>query len=61
MERFLQTAARRHLLVLGLLTALSLLLSWPLPAQLSTHVPGVPQWAFDEATFVGISGISNTH
>ena len=52
MERFLQTAARRHLLVLGLLTALSLLLSWPLPAQLSTHVPGVPQWAFDEATFV---------
>ncbi|MBU6348953.1 MAG: hypothetical protein KGS73_02230 [Chloroflexi bacterium] len=52
MEPFLRTAARRHLLVVGLLTALSLLLSWPLPAQLSTHVPGVPQWAFDEATFV---------
>ncbi len=44
--------ARRHLLVLGLYTLLSVLLTWPLILHLTTHVPGVPQWAFDESTFV---------
>lgn len=43
---------RRHLLVIGLYTLLSILLSWPLITQITTHVPGVPQWAFDESTFV---------
>jgi hypothetical protein len=42
----------RHLFVLTTYTILSILLSWPLIAQITTHVPGVPQWAFDESTFV---------
>ena len=41
-----------HAVTLLLYTVLSLLLSWPLLARLGTHVPGVPQWAFDESTFV---------
>ena len=43
---------RPHALVLALYTLLTLLLTWPLAANLATHVPGVPQWAYDEATFV---------
>ncbi len=43
---------RRHLVALGLYTILALLLTWPLILHLTTHVPGVPQWAFDESTFV---------
>jgi hypothetical protein len=43
---------RIHLIVLGCYTALSLLLSWPLVTRLTTHTPGVAQWAFDEATFL---------
>jgi hypothetical protein len=42
----------RHLLVLGLYTALTLVLTWPLVANFTTHVPGVAQWAFDESTFL---------
>ncbi len=41
-----------HRTALGLLTVLALALSWPLPARLNGWVPGVPQWAFDEFTFV---------
>ncbi len=41
-----------HRAALGLFTVLALALSWPLPARLSGWVPGVPQWAFDEFTFV---------
>ena len=26
--------------------------AWPLVAQITTHVPGVAQWAFDESTFI---------
>ena len=37
------------LLLYGLL---AVLLTWPLVIRLTTHVPGVPQWAFDESTFV---------
>ena len=43
---------RTHALVLALYTGLTLILTWPLAANLATHVPGVPQWAYDEATFV---------
>lgn len=45
-------AWRTHALVLALYTLLTLILTWPLAANLATHVPGVPQWAYDEATFV---------
>jgi hypothetical protein len=43
-----------HLVTLGviaLLALLSLLLSWPLAAHLSTRLPGTETWAFDESTF----------
>lgn len=50
--RRISPTGRRHLLVIGLYTVLSILLSWPLVMQITTHVPGVPQWAFDESTFV---------
>lgn len=50
--RRLPSALRHHLFVLMAYTILSILLSWPLIAQITTHVPGVPQWAFDESTFV---------
>lgn len=43
---------RSHLTVLGLYTGLALLLTWPLVAQITTHVPGIAQWAFDESTFI---------
>lgn len=51
MRRVSKTGSR-HLLAIGLYTILGILLSWPLIAQITTHVPGVPQWAFDESTFV---------
>ncbi len=38
--------------VLGLYTLLSLVLTWPLIAHLTTQVPGIAQWAFDESTFI---------
>lgn len=43
---------RIHLGVLALYTILTLLLTWPMPARLTTHVPGIAQWAFDESTFL---------
>ncbi len=43
---------RCHVLVLTLYTVLSLLLTWPLITQITTHVPGIAQWAFDESTFI---------
>ena len=43
---------RDHLLVLALYTLLTLILTWPLVMRLTTHVPGVAQWAFDESTFL---------
>ncbi len=43
---------RTHLWIIGLFTVLALGLSWPLPLKLTTHIPGVAQWAFDESTFV---------
>lgn len=46
------SARRSHLTVLGLYTLLTLLLTWPLLTQLTTHVPGMAQWAFDESTFI---------
>ncbi|MCX6046860.1 MAG: hypothetical protein NT075_17290, partial [Chloroflexi bacterium] len=45
-------SARLHLSVLALYTLLSLLLTWPLIVQITTHVPGIAQWAFDESTFI---------
>lgn len=44
--------ARCHGMVLGLYAALALALSWPLPRYLTSRVPGVAQWAFDESTFL---------
>jgi hypothetical protein len=43
---------RLHLIVLGLYALLALILSWPLLRNMSTSVPGAPQWAFDESTFL---------
>lgn len=48
---------RRHFLrssgvILGVLSVLALVLSWPLVAGLSTRLPGTATWAFDESTFV---------
>ena len=43
---------RNHRIVLALYTLLTLVLTWPLVSRLTTHVPGVPQWAYDEATFL---------
>ncbi len=41
-----------HWLVLALYTVLAVALTWPLARNLSTHVPGSYNWAFDEYTFV---------
>lgn len=41
-----------HLIVLALYSVLALVLSWPLLAKIAVAVPGVPQWAFDESTFL---------
>ncbi|MEZ4714447.1 MAG: hypothetical protein R3A44_45125 [Caldilineaceae bacterium] len=41
-----------HAAILGLFALLALLLSWPLPLYLTTRVPGIAQWAFDESTFL---------
>jgi hypothetical protein len=43
---------RAHLITLTLYTLLALLLTRPLAAHLTTHVPGEPTWAFDESTFL---------
>jgi hypothetical protein len=43
---------RLHLIVIALYTLLALLLTWPLAAHLTTHVPGEATWAFDESTFL---------
>ncbi len=45
------THGRVHLLVLAAYSLLAVILTWPLAANLMTHIPGVPQWAFDESTF----------
>ncbi len=43
---------RIHLIVLGVYTLLALVLTWPLLPNIARAVPGVPQWAFDESTFL---------
>ena len=43
---------RYYLLAAGLYLILSLALTWPLAAQLSTQIPGEATWAFDESTFI---------
>jgi hypothetical protein len=43
---------RPHLIVISLYILLSLVLTWPLAAHFTTHVPGEPTWAFDESTFL---------
>jgi len=40
------------LLYLGGLVLLSFFMWWPLPAHLTSFVPGTPMWAFDESTFL---------
>ncbi len=54
-RRYLPTnlsRGRGHVIVAALYALLGLLLWWPLPAHLLTHVPGSETWAFDEYTFV---------
>ncbi len=51
-EKPTRHTGRVHAAVLGGFFVLAALLWWPLPLHLTTHVPGVPQWAYDEATFV---------
>ena len=46
------SAYRTHLLVIGLYTLLALVLTWPLAAHLTSHIPGEATWAFDESTFI---------
>jgi hypothetical protein len=41
-----------HIGVLAAYTALAVIMTWPLAAHLSTHVPGSETWAFDEYTFL---------
>lgn len=43
---------RKHWAILLFYTLLSLVLTWPLPVRLTTWVPGLAQWAFDESTFM---------
>lgn len=52
MRRLRVVATAPHLLPTLLYLLLALLLWWPLPAHLTTHVPGSLTWAFDEYTFV---------
>jgi hypothetical protein len=47
-----KTAAKIHLLIIGLYLVLSLVLTYPLPLHFTTHVPGSATWAFDEYTFL---------
>ncbi len=47
-----RTTARPSLVALLIYSVLALLLSWPLLTHITTHVPGVAQWAFDESTFL---------
>jgi hypothetical protein len=51
-KRPVTTSTRKHTIVLSLYTVLTLVLTWPLMIHLTTHVPGVAQWAFDESTFL---------
>ena len=44
--------ARIHLLAIGLYALLTIALTWPVAAQVTTHIPGEATWAFDESTFV---------
>jgi len=41
-----------HKRILASYTLLSLILTWPLVTKMTTHVPGIAQWAFDESTFI---------
>jgi len=43
---------RIHLAVIGLYTLLTVVLTWPLTSNLTTHIPGEATWAFDESTFI---------
>jgi len=43
---------RLHFVVLAGFALLACAMWWPLPLHITTHVPGVPQWAYDEATFL---------
>ena len=52
LRSILSTVLRGSKGVLFLYTLLTLLLTLPLVARIATHVPGVPQWAFDESTFL---------
>ncbi|MFB0536536.1 MAG: hypothetical protein ACETWR_16315, partial [Anaerolineae bacterium] len=47
-----KTAAKIHLLIIGLYLVLSLALTYPLVLYFTTHVPGSATWAFDEYTFL---------
>ncbi len=44
-------AARFTGIALGVFVALTVVLTWPLAANLSSRMPGTATWAFDESTF----------
>jgi hypothetical protein len=48
----MRKAYRPHLIAISLYTLLTLILTWPLAAHFTTHVPGEATWAFDESTFL---------
>ncbi|MDM8518491.1 interleukin-like EMT inducer domain-containing protein [Anaerolineales bacterium HSG6] len=43
---------KRHAVILLSYLLLTIGLTWPLTAQLTTHIPGEATWAFDESTFI---------
>ncbi len=43
---------RARWVILGIFSVLTLALSWPVIANLSSRIPGTATWAFDESTFV---------
>ena len=43
---------RIHLAVIGFYILLTVVFTWPLTPNLTTHIPGEATWAFDESTFI---------
>ena len=52
MTRLLHSRSAIHIAVVAAYAALAVVCTWPLVAQLGTHVPGSATWAFDEYTFL---------
>lgn len=46
------TPFKPHLTALISYTLLTIILTWPMSGQVSSHIPGEETWAFDESTFI---------